>query len=55
MVTATVFRFERASLFLDHTWRVAGQFQEYPYRLSHLEVVTLDGLPKVLELHVARH
>jgi hypothetical protein len=40
---------ERASLFLDHTWRVAGQFQEYPYRLSHLEVVTLDGLPKVLE------
>jgi hypothetical protein len=40
---------ERASLLLDHTWRVPGIFQDYSYRLSHLEIVTLDGLPEVLD------
>jgi hypothetical protein len=40
---------ERASLLIDHTWKVLGMFSEYPYRLSHLEIVTLDGLPNVLD------
>jgi hypothetical protein len=40
---------ERVSLLIDYTWKVSGRFQnDLRYRLSHLEVVTLSALQKVL-------
>jgi hypothetical protein len=42
-------RLERSSLFIDHTWPVdRGAWGVIAYRLSHLEVVTLDGLARVV-------
>jgi hypothetical protein len=41
---------KRGTLFLDNTWRSASPYgHELSYRLSHLEIVTLDGLPQAIE------
>lgn len=39
----------KATLFLNHTWTVPTQFEVLSYRLSHLEVVTLDTLAETTE------
>jgi hypothetical protein len=39
----------RSSLFINHAWTVdLGPWGTVEYRLSHLEVLTLDGLPGIL-------
>jgi len=40
----------RAALFRDHTWLVPGAYGEtHPYRLSHIEVVTLGAVAEAIE------
>lgn len=42
-------RVKRSSLFIDHTWSVdRGPSDTKEYRLSHLEVATLDELPEII-------
>jgi hypothetical protein len=42
---------QRGTLFLDNTWNSVSPYgHELSYRLSHLEIVTLDGLPQALKL-----
>jgi hypothetical protein len=43
---------ERASLFLSHTWSVdLGAPPKFSYRLSHIDLVTLDALPRVVQTY----
>lgn len=45
----------RSNLFLDHKWNVTAAYMgtKLSYRLSHLEIVTLDALPEVIENYFA--
>ena len=41
-------RVTRATLFLNHTWSVERNWGPINYRLSHIELVTLDALPDIV-------
>ncbi|MGB9489961.1 MAG: hypothetical protein WCA92_05780 [Terriglobales bacterium] len=41
-------RVTRSSLFLNHTWSAPWLWGTANYRLSHLEIITLDALDRIL-------